>query len=466
MKKLLFFTCAALAIVLPFSCASVELKEDDLEQALNSSDGQGISSSSSALPDGMVLCVYSDICSPVDVDVCDLVGGTYVQSCPEVAVDLSKIELAVIFRDFPADQDGFEEFDVDKSTRKCAGTDGNNNTHSTSYDQICVKGNVYVYCNEGGEPLYYGKVNTGNAYEIRGYWNGPDAHPNRSCTDPSRDYCWKNPVYVTRDMVKTRLDYSQCEESVRLISNPVAQAIEGLHCARPAPENNSRCDGDKVSSWFTDGGAAKRIEGEIILDRVGNTSLYRIEHDYNKKVNWNGFGDDNGYFPLDRYDGGSYGKQSMNIWCWKKSSETYSLPTECNSFLGGQSAKARAKDPYHAEWFVNNERTDLKARWHNYNFTMAGFGKFKYQQGAGDRFEFIGDDDMWIFIDGELAADLGGTHLAAPAKIFIDEYAASKGWENESYHAINFFYTERQTDGSNIMLQVALTDLQPSRFGH
>ena len=55
--------------------------------------------------------------------------------------------------------------------------------------------------------------------------------------------------------------------------------------------------------------------------------------------------------------------------------------------------------------------------------------------------------------------------MAAPAKIFIDEYASEKGWENESYHAINFFYADRQTDGSNMMLQMALTDLQPSRFG-
>ena len=40
-------------------------------------------SSSSSLPPETVLCEFSGICSPVSSEVCDLLGGTTVQSCPE-----------------------------------------------------------------------------------------------------------------------------------------------------------------------------------------------------------------------------------------------------------------------------------------------------------------------------------------------------------------------------------------------
>jgi len=81
---------------------------------------------------------------------------------------------------------------------------------------------------------------------------------------------------------------------------------------------------------------------------------------------------------------------------------------------------------------------------------------------------------MWIFIDGELAADLGGVHLAAPANINIKEYATKTGpwsnrqgdvWQNNTTHVVNFFYLDRQTDGSNFKLEMALSNLAPPRFG-
>jgi fibro-slime domain-containing protein len=110
---------------------------------------------------------------------------------------------------------------------------------------------------------------------------------------------------------------------------------------------------------------------------------------------------------------------------------------------------------------------------HNYGFSVAGSGEFKYKKDAGDKFKFVGDDDMWIFIDGELFedtetgahADLGGNHLAAPVSINIDRYASQKGWKDASTHVINFFYMERQVDDSNLYLEMSLSDLKPPRFG-
>ena len=62
---------------------------------------------------------------------------------------------------------------------------------------------------------------------------------------------------------------------------------------------------------------------------------------------------------------------------------------------------------------------------YNYLFTTELTLDFEYQ--GGESYYFKGDDDVWVFINGKLALDLGGTHRAIGKEINLDTLAAKLG---------------------------------------
>ena len=59
---------------------------------------------------------------------------------------------------------------------------------------------------------------------------------------------------------------------------------------------------------------------------------------------------------------------------------------------------------------------DIDGQPRNFHFTTYLSGTFSFQS-ESDRFSFTGDDDLWVFFDGKLGIDLGGTHPPASAEI-------------------------------------------------
>ena len=93
---------------------------------------------------------------------------------------------------------------------------------------------------------------------------------------------------------------------------------------------------------------------------------------------------------------------------------------------------------------------------HNYHFGMIVDGDFIYNKGANQFFHFIGDDDVYVFINNELVVDLGGAHQAASDDIDIEEYAEEKGLTNGQKCSFKLFYLERHTTASNCKIQTNL----------
>lgn len=97
---------------------------------------------------------------------------------------------------------------------------------------------------------------------------------------------------------------------------------------------------------------------------------------------------------------------------------------------------------------------------HNYGFTMELHARFTYFKGRAQVFNFMGDDDVWVFVNGKLAIELGGMHPAQTASFNLDSIAASHGLKDSLVYPLDFFFAERHTTTSMLRITTTL-ELEP-----
>jgi fibro-slime domain-containing protein len=86
---------------------------------------------------------------------------------------------------------------------------------------------------------------------------------------------------------------------------------------------------------------------------------------------------------------------------------------------------------------------------HNYHFTYELHMECEYDSTANQFFMFIGDDDVWVFVNGQLVIDLGGVHAALDQYVDMNRLGLTDG---ETYQ-IDFFFAERFRTQSNFRIE-------------
>lgn len=103
---------------------------------------------------------------------------------------------------------------------------------------------------------------------------------------------------------------------------------------------------------------------------------------------------------------------------------------------------------------IDNQGWGNEGNNHNFHFTFELHTKFVYN--GGEVFKFTGDDDLWTFINGKLAIDLGGVHGAETDQVDLDAQANALGIQKGGTYALEVFSAERHTTESHFRIDTTI----------
>ena len=120
-----------------------------------------------------------------------------------------------------------------------------------------------------------------------------------------------------------------------------------------------------------------------------------------------------------------------------------------------------------ADFFpIDGQLFGNQGRARNYHFTLHLMGLLSFDglaDGDDAFFSFLGDDDLWVYIDGQQFIDIGGIH-AATSGSFTESNLLAAGLLPNTPYSLDIFFAERRTSQSNFSIRTSL-DIASEPFG-
>lgn len=111
---------------------------------------------------------------------------------------------------------------------------------------------------------------------------------------------------------------------------------------------------------------------------------------------------------------------------------------------------------------VNDNGNDKYYNATNYNLTLEGHAKFIYYADDDLYFNFTGDDDVYLYINGIRVLDLGGAHAISKCGISLNAVQQLCGLKDGEVYDFDFYYMERHGTAANFGIETNIKIVDPS----
>ena len=142
-----------------------------------------------------------------------------------------------------------------------------------------------------------------------------------------------------------------------------------------------------------------------------------------------------------------------------------------------RTSQTATQDPYST---ANNGEATHPQSYNNknFNYVLQCNGVFTYDENDGLYFDFSGDDDVYLFINGQLVLDIGGGHSVTTVEMNLNDYVyearrnvatgnptprdLALALEDGKEYSFDFYYMERHGYGANMRIATNIRVSDPN----